>query len=324
MDTDVVIVGSGPGASVSAKNLSEAGHRVLVCERNYYFDPSMFPMKQQAAANYMFDSGGITLSEDGGAGVISGSTFGGGGTINWSVCFRLQPFVRQEWADEGLPMFATAEFDRCMDRIWDFVGAGRDGIRQNHRNQILLDGTEKLRWHGDVVDQNTSNREHYCGQCHLGCGSAEKRGPTTAWLPAAAEAGCRFIEGFVVDRVLFAADGVTATGVEGTWTSRDSDGGVHTPVSTRVQRTVVIKAKKVIVSGGSLWSPILLMQSGIKVRLTYPPLSACHCNGAELTYTEPSCRTQPSHPPRQPRHGNVEGRRSPLGGRHHHELLQGV
>ncbi|KAK4074791.1 CAZyme family AA3 [Trichoderma aggressivum f. europaeum] len=262
--TDVVIVGSGPGGGVCAKNLAEAGHKVLVVDKGYHFPPSLLPMPQMAALNHLYDHGGAYVSEDASTAITAASCWGGGGTINWSVCFKLQDFVRKEWADEGLALFTSPEFDECMDRVWDFIGAGTDAIRHNFRNSILLDGCNKLGWHGGAAPQNTANKEHYCGHCHLGCGLGEKRGPTVAWLPAAADAGAEFMEGFAVDKVLFDEDGTTATGVEGLWVARDADGGVDKDVGQRTQRKVVIKAKKVIVSAGTFWSPVILMKSGIQ------------------------------------------------------------
>ncbi|KAK2595760.1 hypothetical protein QQS21_006586 [Conoideocrella luteorostrata] len=264
--TDVIIVGSGCGGGVSAKNLAEAGHRVIVVDKGYYFPPSQLPMTQEAASHYLYDAGGVFFSDSASTGVVCGGSWGGGGTVNWSVCFRLQDYVREEWAATGLPLFTSSDFDDCMDRVWDFIGASKDAIRQNARNQALLDGTKALGWRGGVVEQNTGGKEHYCGQCHLGCNSAEKRGPAVAWLPAAAEAGAEFMEGFAVEKVVFASDGVTAIGVEGLWTARHEDGTVHKPESARTQRRVFIKAKKVIVSGGSIWSPVILAKSGVQNR----------------------------------------------------------
>ncbi|KAG8419941.1 hypothetical protein J3458_004765 [Metarhizium acridum] len=262
--TDVVIVGSGCGGAVSAKNIAEAGHKVLVVDKGYHFPPSQLPMTQASGSHHLYDAGGVFFSDSSSMGIACGGCWGGGGTVNWSVCFRLQDYVREEWAAAGLPLFTSSDFDDSMDRVWDFIGASKDTIRQNPRNQALLEGAQKLGWKGGVVEQNTGGKEHYCGQCHLGCGSAEKRGPSVAWLPAAGDAGAEFMEGFAVDRVVFAEDGVTAVGVEGTWTARDENGGVHAPQNTRTQRRVVIKAKKVIISGGSMWSPVILTKSGIK------------------------------------------------------------
>ena len=222
-------------------------------------------MTQEAASTYLFDNKGIYVTDDSGANMVAGSLWGGGGSVNWSVCLKLQDYVRKEWADEGLPFFTSEEFEESFERVWDFVGASTSGIRHNHRNQVLLNGCKKLGWKAREVEQNTAGKEHYCGQCHLGCGSGEKRGPAVAWLPDAARAGAQFIEGFQADKVLFAEDGQSAIGIEGTWVSRDAQGGVSGPEKERTKRRLVIKAKKVILSAGSLWSPLLLKSSGITV-----------------------------------------------------------
>ncbi|EEU46044.1 uncharacterized protein NECHADRAFT_37686 [Fusarium vanettenii 77-13-4] len=282
IETDVVIVGSGCGGGVSAKNLAEAGHRVLVVDKAYHFEPSHLPMPQDAASTHLFDNGGFYITDDNGCNVAAGSTWGGGGTVNWSVCLKPQDFVRREWADSGLPFFTSSAFDECLDRVWEFQGAGTDSIRHNHRNRVLLSGSEKLGWTAHPAPQNTADKEHYCGQCHLGCGLAEKRGPATSWLPDAANAGARFMEGFQVDKVLFGPDGQSATGVEGEWVSRDTGKGD----SDRVKRRVVVKAKKVILAAGSLWSPVVLMKSGINNQHLGANLHLHPCNFVSAVYRE--------------------------------------
>jgi hypothetical protein len=56
-----------------------------------------------------------------------------------------------------------------------------------------------------------------------------------------------------------------AVGVKGVWTSRNSQGGVDGPITDRTVREVIVKAKKVVVSCGTLWSPIILLNSGLTV-----------------------------------------------------------
>lgn len=266
MKTDVVIVGSGCGGGVSAKNLAEAGHKVVVVDKGYHFNPEQLPLPQVSGGKYLFDNGGLYMTDNSSANIVAGSTWGGGGTINWSVCLKLQDYVRKEWAAAGLPFFTSPEYDECIDRVWQAVGASNDAIRHNFQNNVVLDGSRKLGWQSKVCDQNTGSVEHYCGQCHLGCGANEKRGPAVAFLPDAAAAGAEFMEGFTVEKIRFAADGVTATGVEGIWTARDDDGNIHTEATLRRQRRVVINANKVVVSAGSIWSPVLLSKSGVDVR----------------------------------------------------------
>jgi hypothetical protein len=173
--------------------------------------------------------------------------------------------VRKEWAqDRGLTFFETSEFQTCLDRVCHRMGVSADNIRHNHGNDVLLSGSRKLGYTAKAVPQNTGGHEHYCGHCTLGCGSGEKQGPVVTWLPDAARAGAKFIEGFKVARVLF--DGKKkAVGVEGTWTSRNTHGHIDGPLSDRTVRKVIVKAKKVIIASGTLWSPIVLTNSGLKV-----------------------------------------------------------
>ncbi|KAL5326810.1 hypothetical protein ACEPPN_004499 [Leptodophora sp. 'Broadleaf-Isolate-01'] len=267
VETDVVIVGSGCGGAVCAKNLAEAGHRVLVADKAYHFPPSQLPMTEEAGGIHLYENGGAIQSDDGSTVIVAGSSWGGGGTVNWSASLQTQSFVRKEWAqDRGLTFFETAEFQNCLDRVCDRMSASTEHVRQNHGNRVLLEGSRKLGYHAKAVPQNTGGTEHYCGHCTMGCGSGQKQGPVVSWLPDAAKAGAEFMEGFTVDHVIFdELSGVKkAVGVKGKWISRNASGGVEGPQSGRTVREVIIRAKKVIISCGSLWSPIVLLNSGLK------------------------------------------------------------
>ncbi|KAI1338005.1 GMC oxidoreductase [Xylariaceae sp. FL0016] len=268
VDADVVIVGSGCGGAVCAKVLAEAGHSVVVVDKGYYFPPSELPMTTEAAQEWLYESGGAQQSVDGTISWVAGSNWGGGGSVNWSASLQLQGFVRQEWASKGLGFFASQEFQNCLDRVCEVMGVSDEHVRHNHGNTVILDGAKKLGWHAKPVPQNTGGHEHYCGTCFQGCGSGEKQGPNVTWLPAAAKAGARFIEGMKVDKVLFEQKNGSkkAVGIVGSWAARDEDGRLEKPLSERVQRTVEVRAKKVIVSGGTLNSPLLLTRSGLKNR----------------------------------------------------------
>lgn len=269
IETDVVIVGSGCGGAVAAKILAEAGHKVVVVDKGYNFPTSMLPLPGPVASRYLFDKS-VTHSADGSIGIVAGATWGGGGTVNWSVSLRTQDFVRKEWAARGLDWFESKDYDECLDRVCERMGVATDPVVQSHRGQVLLDGSRRLGWKAGVCPQNTGGKEHSCGHCTMGCGSGEKQGPTQTWLPDAARAGAEFIEGFAVDRVLFEeGDGSKkARGVVGTWTSRDSHGGIGGPMEERVSRQVVVKARRVIVACNALFSPLLLMKSGLTVSLS--------------------------------------------------------
>ncbi|KAI1633017.1 long chain fatty alcohol oxidase [Biscogniauxia mediterranea] len=283
LDTDVVVVGSGCGGGVAAKVLAEAGHRVLVVDKGHYFPPEMLPMPSLVAEAHLFESGGAIPTDDGTLNIVAGSTWGGGGTVNWGVSLQAPDYVLQEWAQrDGLPFFATPAFRDSCARVCDFMGVSAAGVRHNHRGRALLEGAARLGLDARPTPHNSGRdgaAAHDCGHCHFGCGSGAKQGPAVSWLPAAARAGAEFIEGFRAERVLFDDDDDDgekatkgrkgkkrrrATGVVGTWVSRDKDGGVGGGPEERITREVVVRAKRVVVACGTLWTPLLLMKSGLK------------------------------------------------------------
>lgn len=266
IETDVVIVGSGCGGGVSAKNLAEAGHRVLVVEKSYHWTPDHFPMTETEGWSHLFMNGAFISSDDTSTSIVAGQSWGGGGTVNWSASLQTQGYVRREWAAQGLPFFTSAEFQDSLDRVCERMGVSTDHIKHNPANEMLLEGARKLGWSHKAVPQNTGGAQHYCGHCSFGCGSCEKQGPSVSYLPDAARAGAHFIESFHAEKIIFSktpnSNGEKiATGVFGTWTSRDTNGGGAFP--TLITRSVHIKAKRVIVAAGTMQSPLLLLRSGL-------------------------------------------------------------
>lgn len=258
LETDVVIVGSGCGAGVAAKNLAESGHRVVVVDKGRYYPPEYLPMTELHASQLIFEGGGYQPSNDNSITVTAGSTWGGGGTVNWSASIQTQAYVRREWADRGLDFFASAAYQDCLDRVCGRMGVSVEHVEHNFGNHALLEGARRLGYAAQTVPQNTGGTKHACGYCTLGCGAAEKQGPVVSWLPDAARAGARFVEGYKVSRVLFddKSTNTNAVGVTGTWKSRDG----------QTSREVIVRAKKVVISAGTLWSPLILLESGLKNR----------------------------------------------------------
>lgn len=262
LSTDVIIIGSGCGAGVVASHLSRAGLECTILEKSYHFSSDHYPMSSTQGGEHLAENGGSILSDDGSTIVLAGSSFGGGSTINWSA--SLQPYhaVREEWAKTGLAHFLSDEFQDCLDTVCQRIGAsgsndlsGLAKVPHNFANAVLLEGSRRLGMDVRVVPQN-ARPEHYCSAyCTWGCPSAAKQGSANCWFPDAASHGARFIEGCFVEEVTFtpAKGKKVATGVKATWTSRDR----------LISRPLTISAKHVVVAGGSLHSPGVLLRSGL-------------------------------------------------------------
>jgi choline dehydrogenase-like flavoprotein len=261
LSADVVIVGSGCGAGVVASHLSRSGLKCLVLEKSYHFPSTHFPMSSGDSGEHLMENGGMVVSDDGAMGILAGSTFGGGGTINWSASLQPPHAVRQEWASDGLPHFLGAEFQACLDTICERMGVAKTTdpealgkIEHNFANQTLLEGCRRIGMPVQIVPQNTASKRHFCGYCTYGCAGATKQGPANCWFPEAAAHGADFIEGCWVEEVLFAdSSKQKATGVKATWTSRDR----------QTTRQLTISAPRVVISSGTLQSPLILQRSGL-------------------------------------------------------------
>lgn len=170
---DFVIVGSGLGGGVVAKKMAEAGLKTLVVEKGNWVPTSQLPMSEDMACAGLFDEGMMKASEDGSVALLAGSTFGGGSVVNWAASLQPQRFVREEWARElKLPGMVGGEFQDCLDEVCEKVGVEGEGVRQNHRNRVLLEAARKLGYQGEVIPQNAS-AEHEDGYCNYGCGGHE-------------------------------------------------------------------------------------------------------------------------------------------------------
>lgn len=206
------------------------------------------------------------MSDDGSIAVVAGAVFGGGGMINWSASLQPQHFVREDWARQtNSPLFLSQDFQACLDEVCTRMGVCRSNdherlakIEHNYGNAALLEGARRLGLTAEVVPQNAAGKRHYCGRCHFGCASATKQGPANLWLPAAAENGVEFIEGCFVNKIVWdetnrISKQKRAAFLTASWTSRD---GSHT-------RKLEINAGRVIISSGTLHSPLILHRSGL-------------------------------------------------------------
>ncbi len=250
---DVCIIGSGPGGAMMASRLTKAGASVVILEDGGYHTRDDFHMQEAEAFPMLYQDRGNRATADLSMAVLQGRAVGGGTVVNWTTSFRTPAPVLQHWQEKygskmteaGLaPHFAEVEARLNVTKV------GLDDTNPN--NRALYDGCKKMGWEVDTTKRNVKGcmRTGYCG---LGCPIDAKQSAALTYLPDAVNAGAIIYANTRAERV--ETRGGRAVAVVGR---------VHDPVSGQeTGRTVRVEPKVVVVSGGALNSPALLLRSEI-------------------------------------------------------------
>ncbi|TVU30394.1 hypothetical protein EJB05_22011, partial [Eragrostis curvula] len=259
---DAVIVGSGCGGGVAAAVLAAAGHKVIVVEKGDYFTATDYSSVEGPSMDRLYEKGGIFCTSDVTAILFTGATVGGGSAVNWSACIRTPETVTREWAREhGLPVFASAAYAEAMDAVCARLAVTEGCREEGFQNKVLRRGCEALGLRADAVPRNSS-AGHFCGSCHLGCPTGDKRGTDTTWLADAVARGAVVLTGCKAERFVLECN---SPGVNGR--SKKCVGLMATCVgSDGITKKLRIEAKVSIAACGALMTPPLVRNSGLKNR----------------------------------------------------------
>lgn len=255
LEADVCIVGSGAGGGVMAGVLSEAGLKVVVLEAGGYFDEPDFTQLELPAYQNLYWRGGPTPTADMNVSLQAGFCLGGATVVNWTNSLRTTPWVREQWEREfGLEGLAGSDFDRHTDAVWDRLGVNARCSELNGPQRRMKAGAEQLGWSFVLADRNTDEQRYSfdtAGYMGFGDQSGAKRSTVKTYLQDAQDHDAVLVTHCWAERIL--VSGGRAAGVQATWAD---------PLTGR-RAKVVVQAPQVVVAGGSLESPALLLRSGI-------------------------------------------------------------
>ncbi|MEU4417122.1 GMC family oxidoreductase N-terminal domain-containing protein [Nocardia salmonicida] len=249
LDCDVVVVGSGAGGGAAAAVLAESGLNVIVLERGNYYDDQDFGNGELDALTSLY-SPGPAASAEGQITLVAGSCLGGGTVVNWSTSLPTPDSVRAEWAESGVPQFASDEFGDALAAVQKRISVTDAKSPLSARDGILERGARALGWDVDTLPRNVSDACDAgieCGRCGYGCRVGAKQSATKTWLADAAEHGARLVVDADVRAITVKAgraesvSAVTASGVE-----------------------ITVRAKAVVVAAGAIQTPALLRRSGLR------------------------------------------------------------
>jgi choline dehydrogenase-like flavoprotein len=255
---DVVIVGSGSGGAVMARELARDGRSVLVIEEGGHYTPEEYgAMTPSNSIRRLAREAGLAVAVGRGdtplISVLSGKCVGGSSVLTGGVCFRIPEEVLHEWStDLGLTDLTPERLEPYFDEVEKTIRVETVPESMRSRSsQLFVEGAAALGVQMKSLRRNTQGC-HGAARCNFGCPHGAKMSVDLSFLPDAYAHGARVLSDALVERVDFA--GNRACGVRG----RFLDGQTGEP---RVPFTV--QAKVVVVACGSLHTPVLLRRSGM-------------------------------------------------------------
>lgn len=274
LECEVVVVGSGAGGAVAAKELAEAGCAVILLEEGSYADRRDFagrPLENQRklyrASGATFSIGNVLIP------IPMGRTVGGTTTINSGTCFRTPDAVLVRWGKElGLTALSPEAMAPHFERVEQVLGVAP--VPEQYLGgsaNVVRRGAAALGMvrHGPLA-RNAPGCDGQ-GVCCFGCPTDAKRSTNVSYVPLALRAGAELYTGVKIERVL--VEGGRAVGVAGT---------------TAAGQPVTVRARAVVLACGTLLTPALLLRQGLANgsgqlgrNLSIHPAAACLAEMAE-------------------------------------------
>ncbi len=253
---DVVIVGSGAGAGITAEIMTRAGLKVVIVEEGPLKSSSDFNQKESEAYPQLYQESAARKTLDKAINILQGRCVGGSTTVNWTSSFRTPAPTLNFWRERmGLqtytvealaPYFAQAE--RRLN-IEPWLAA------PNENNELLRLGAAKLGIPVLPIPRNVKGCWNL-GSCGLGCPTNAKQSMLITTIPAALDKGAQLLTETRAERFEINNGKVTAL------ICRHIEPNGALAPAARAQPAIKIVARHYVLAGGAINSPAVLLRSG--------------------------------------------------------------
>ena len=236
----IVVIGSGPGGSLSAALLSEAGFEVTLLEKGKHFKLSDVPAFSSEEMNKKYTNGGITLAfGKTKINYVEGSCVGGGSEVNSGLYHRLPEDVLKNWEEKNGLSFNRETLENYYQTIEKDISVSFSPQKASDISLKLQQGAQKLDWSCIEIPRwykhNTNTSE------------STKQSMTETYIP-------RFLN----------AGGTLMTETEVLRIKKETSTGVVLKCLEKKANVFEITADFVFLCAGAIYSPFLLLKSGYK------------------------------------------------------------
>jgi len=253
-DADVAIIGSGAGGGISAEMLTQAGLRVVILEEGALRTSDSFKdMDESRAYRELYQEAAARATSDGAIAILQGRAVGGSTTVNWSSSFRTPRHTLAHWAaHHAVSGHGEQDMAPWFDKVEARLGVAPWAMAPNPNNDVLRRGCSKLGWEWHVIPRNVKGCWN-SGYCGLGCPVNAKQSMLVSTIPAALAAGATLVHRVRIRTLEH--DGKQVRSLTGETLGADG----YTPTGVGV----VVRARHVVVAGGAINTPALLLRSRV-------------------------------------------------------------
>jgi len=247
---DVVIVGSGAGAGVTAELLTAAGLDVVLVEDGPLRSSSDFRQLESDAYPSLYQESAARKTADKAINILQGRCVGGSTTVNWTTSFRTPPATLKYWQEHfDLPEMSVAAMAPWFALAEQRLSIARWEAAPNANNDLLRQGATKLGIATGVIHRNVKGCWNL-GSCGMGCPTNAKQSMLLTTIPMALDRGAKLLVQTRAHKLDIANGKVQALQCESVGLNGQRGGA-----------QLRIVARHYIVAGGAINSPALLLRS---------------------------------------------------------------
>ena len=142
---DVVIVGTGAGAGITAELLTQAGLDVVLVEEGPLQSSTDFNQRESEAYPRLYQESAARKTADKAINILQGRCVGGSTTVNWTSSFRTPSTTLQYWRQHfGLAGMTDDEMSPWFQQAERRLNIGPWLAPPNENNDLLRRGAAKL------------------------------------------------------------------------------------------------------------------------------------------------------------------------------------
>jgi choline dehydrogenase-like flavoprotein len=255
LTADVLVIGTGAGGGITAELLARAGLRVIMLEEGPLKTSSDFNQLESEAYPTLYQESAARKTNDKAINILQGRCVGGSTTVNWTSSFRTPSETLAFWRDRfGLTDLTDDTLAPYFQQAERRLNVSTWLTPPNENNELLRRGAAQLGIPAAAILRNVKGCWNL-GSCGMGCPTNAKQSMLLTTVPTALGLGATLVVNTRATRLNIQNGRVTSVSAEYV------DKKLAPSQESIAKSAIEIKCGHVVVAGGAINSPALLLRS---------------------------------------------------------------